>query len=154
MKFIIDNDKYIVFLKEKINLEGKLEKYFKGLFTKLKNKYNLEFNGYYNINVYTDKHYGVIIEIIKNEMDYYTYFNQIDMEINIIKTDFYYEIDYNFLNKKILNKCACYKYNDKMYLKIIKEITPFELSNILEYSNILYGEELEKIIKYSKKVIV
>ena len=120
MKFVIDNNKFIVFLNKKFDLDDKLklEKYFKDLFYNLKNKYNMEVNGYYNINVYADKYYGTIIEMENEDLEYYTYFNQIDMEINVFKNNFYYEIDYNFLNKDILNKCLCYKYND-----IIKDIS-------------------------------
>ena len=154
MKFVIDNNKFIVFLNKKFDLDNKvkLEKNFKDLFYKLKNKYNIEVNGYYNIDVYADKYYGTIIEMEKENLEYYTYFNQIDMEINVFKNNFYYEIDYNFLNKDILNKCLCYKYNDKIYLKIKEDVDEIQLSKLLEVSNVLYGEEGEKINKYGKKV--
>ncbi len=154
MRFIIDNNKFIVFLKEKINLDNKskLEKYFKDLFCKLKNKYNIEVEGYYNIDVYTDKYYGTIVEIENEQLEYYTYFNQIDMEINVFRSNFYYEIDYVFLNKNILDKCVCYKYKDKIYLKVIKDISDLELSYLLEYGNVLYGSDVENIARYGKKV--
>ena len=90
MKFVIDNNKFIVFLNKKFDLDDKLklEKYFKDLFYNLKNKYNMEVNGYYNINVYADKYYGTIIEMENEDLEYYTYFNQIDMEINVLKAVF------------------------------------------------------------------
>ena len=154
MKFVIDNNKFVVFLNKKFDLDDKikLEKYFKELFHKLKNKYNIEVNGYYNIDIYADKYYGTIIEMENEDLEYYTYFNQIDMEINVFKSNFYYEINYNFLDKNILNKVVCYKYNDKIYLKIKEDIDEITLSKLLEYSNVLYGEEVEKITKYGKKV--
>ena len=154
MKFVVDNNKFIVFLNKKFDLDDKLklEKYFKELFYKLKSKYNIEVNGYYNINVYADKYYGTIIEMANEDLEYYTYFNQIDMEINVFKSNFYYEIDYSFLDKNILNKCICYKYNDKIYLKIKEDIDEIDLSKLLEVSNVLYGEEVEEIAKYGKKV--
>lgn len=154
MKFVIDNNKFIVFLNKKFDLEdkSKLEKYFKDLFHRLKNKYNIEVNGYYNINVYADKYYGTIIEMENEDLEYYTYFNQIDMEINVFKSNFYYEIDYSFLTKNILDKCICYKYNDKIYLRIKEDINEIDLSKLLEIGNILYGDEVEEIAKYGKKV--
>ena len=154
MKFVIDNNKFIVFLNKKFDLDDKLklEKYFKDLFYNLKNKYNMEVNGYYNINDYADKYYGTIIEMENEDLEYYTYFNQIDMEINVFKSSFYYKVDYSFLDQDILNKCFCYKYDDQIYLKIKDSIDKITLSKLLEISNVSYGEEAEMIAKYGKKV--
>ena len=154
MKFVIDNNKFIVFLNKKFDLDDKvkLEKCFKDLFYNLKNKYNIEVNGYYNINVYADKYYGTIIEMENEDLEYYTCFNQIDMEINVFKSNFYYKIDYSFLNKDILDKCYCYEYNNQIYLKIKDSIDKITLSKLLEISNVSYGLEAEKIAQYGKKV--
>ena len=151
MKFVIDNNKFIVFLNKKLDLDNKLklEKYFKKLFNKIKNQFDIEVNGYYNIDIYSDKHYGMIIEIIKEDLDYYNYFNQIDMEINIIKNDFYYEIDYDYFNKDLLSYCSCYKYNGKLYLKIKDNINFINIAKLLEFSKIIYKNDK---IKYGKKV--
>ena len=98
MRLVINDGKFIVFLNKynKIDFENKLklEKYFRNLFTTIKDKYNIEVNGYYDINIYNDKNYGVIIEIESEDLDYYNYFNQIDMEINVLKDSlFLYEIN-------------------------------------------------------------
>lgn len=157
MKLIVDNNKFIVFLNKDENIDfdnkTKMEKYFKDLFSKIKNKYNVDISGYYNIDIYIDKYYGSIIEIEDEQLDYYTYFNQIDMEINVLKNSlFLYEIGYEFLDKKILDKVICYKINDKIYLQIISDIDDLLLAKIIEYGHILYGKEVDKIVKQGKKV--
>ena len=136
MKLIVDNNKFIVFLNKDENIDfdnkTKMEKYFKDLFSKIKNKYNVDISGYYNIDIYIDKYYGSIIEIEDEQLDYYTYFNQIDMEINVLKNSlFLYEIGYEFLDKKILDKVICYKINDKIYLQIISDIDDLLLAKII-----------------------
>lgn len=157
MKLIVGNNKFIVFLNKDENIDfdnkTKMEKYFKDLFSKIKNKYNVDISGYYNIDIYIDKYYGSIIEIEDEQLDYYTYFNQIDMEINVLKNSlFLYEIGYEFLDKKILDKVICYKINDKIYLQIISDIDDLLLAKIIEYGHILYGKEVDKIVKQGKKV--
>lgn len=158
MKTIIKDNKIIVFLNKReitnldFNNEDKLEDYFKKLFSKLK-KYDIEINGFYNIDVYKDEFYGMILEIENEDVDYYNYFNQVDMKINVLKTgSFLYEVDYEFVDKNILNKTICYKNIDKIYLKIKENIDDITLSKILEVSNIVYGDLTEDIIKYSKRV--
>ena len=159
MKLIVDNNKFIVFLNKDENIDfdnkTKMEKYFKNLFYKIKNKYNINISGYYNIDIYIDRYYGNIIEIEDEKLDYYTYFNQIDMEINVLKNSlFLYEIGYEFLDKKILDKVSCYKIDDKIYLKISCDVDNVLLAKIIEYGNVLYGKEVDKILKQGKKVIL
>ena len=152
MKFVMDNNKFIVFLNKKVDLDNKLklEKYLKNLFKEIQIKYNIKFDGYYDIDIYCDKNYGMIIEIEKEDLGYYNYLNQIEMEISICKTDFLYEVDYSYLSKELLNKSICYKYNNELYLKIDDDIDEIYLSKLLEVSKILYNNN--QIIKYGKKV--
>lgn len=159
MKTVIRDDKIIVFLNKKeivdldFNNELKLEEYFKTLFVKLKKKYKIELSGYYNIDIYPDEYFGIILEIQNEELEYYNYFNQVDMKINILKnSSFLYEIEYGFLDKEILEQVICYKNNDKIYLKIEKNIAEMTFAKILEYSEIIYGDVIDDIIKYGKKV--
>lgn len=158
MKTIIDEDKIIVFLnKDRIKnvdlKEENLEEYFKIIFLNLNEKYNIELNGYYNIDVYKDNNYGIILEIESEDMDYYNYFNQIDMKINISnKTIFLYEIGYEFIDNSLLKDITCYKCLNKLYIKVKENIDNNKYSKILEYSNIIYGDKIDDILKYSEKV--
>jgi len=154
VKTIIKDDKIIVFLNDINNIkfddENILEEYFRELFRILNKKYNIKLNGYYNVDVYKDNNYGIILEIENEDLDYYNYFNQIDMKINIIKNEiFLYEINYDYIDKEFINNSICYKYNNRLYLKIMNKINMYK---IFEFSNIIYGEKAKEILKYGKKV--
>jgi len=114
-----------------------LEKYLKKLFKILKNKYNITIEGFYNITIYIDKYYGIVLHLEKEELDYYDYYkNQVDMRLITIDTDFMYQVDdipFNILNKlKILIK------NKNIYLTIKEELTDIEMMNLIENSKIIY----------------
>ena len=155
MKIILQDNKIIVFLnnKEKINFEDedKINKYFKKLFIKLNKRYNLEFIGYYNIDIYKNK-YGIILDIVEEDLDYYNYFNQIDMKININNSDFLYQINYDFIDNDLLKNTICYKNYDNIYLKIKNDIDDITLSKLIEYSKVIYGKQAKEKLSKSKKV--
>lgn len=150
MKLISKDNKIIVFLYKRINFKQiNLENYFKKLFIKFKEDYHIELNGYYSINIYIDKFYGSVIEIENEDLDYYNYFNQIDMEVKLNDNVFLYEMDYEYLNKSIINNSNIYKLKDKLYIQVKDNNI---LNKILEYSNIIYGEKIKYILRNSKKV--
>ena len=150
MKLISKDNKIIVFLYKRINFKQiNLENYFKKLFIKFKEDYHIELNGYYSINIYIDKFYGSVIEIENEDLDYYNYFNQIDMEVKLNDNVFLYEMDYEYLNKSIINNSNIYKLKDKLYIQVKDNNI---LNKILEYSNIIYGEKIKYMLRNSKKV--
>ncbi len=150
MKLISKDNKIIVFLYKRINFKQiNLENYFKKLFIKFKEDYHIELNGYYSINIYIDKFYGSVIEIENEDLDYYNYFNQIDMEVKLNDNVFLYEMDYEYLNKSIINNSNIYKLKDKLYIQVKDNNI---LNKILEYSNIIYGDKIKYILRNSKKV--
>ena len=157
MKVVV-KDKVIVYInKEQFkNLDFKnkniLNNYIKKLIIKLKNDYYLEFTGYYNIMLYIDNNYGIIIEMKKEELEYLDYFTKgLEININTKEDSFLYEIAN--LNKDILNNSAIYTYNEKIYAKISSEINSIQLGKILENTNeILYGNKKNRIIKKIKQV--
>lgn len=150
MKLISKDNKIIVFLYKRINFKQiNLENYFKKLFIKFKEDYHIELNGYYSINIYIDKFYGSVIEIENEDLDYYNYFNRIDMEVKLNDNVFLYEIDYEYLNKSIINNSNIYKLKDKLYIQVKDNNI---LNKILEYSNIIYGEKIKYVLRNSKKV--
>lgn len=138
---IID-DIIVFFLMEFSYKDENLEDEFKNLLDKLNKVYNIDIKGSYKINLYKDKIYGAVLEIIKDS-DYYDYFNAIDLTINIIDSHFLYEInDYIYnLNSDI------YLYNNKIYVDINNKK---DLYKVLEYSTIIYKEN--SIIKNGKKI--
>ena len=122
-----------------INVKNKLEieKYLKDIVIRLRKKYNLIIEGFYDVNIYMDKYYGIIINFNREKLDYYDYFNGLEMNIVIKETNFLYlvkDIPFN-----IIEKLEIKKINDNLYLKIIKELNQKEFMNLIEYT--------EKIIK-------
>ena len=119
------------------SIKEDIEKYLKKLFKILNNKYNLVIEGFYNITVYIDKFYGIVLHLEKEDIEYYEYYkNQVDMRLITIDTDFMYEI--NDIPKDILNKVKVYIKNNNIYLIIKKELTDLEMMKLLENSTLIY----------------
>ena len=124
---------------QNVNFKEKesMEKYLKNLFKGLKDKYNIIIEGFYDITIYLDKYYGVILHLEKDDLDYYNYFkNQIDMKITTVENSFLYLVDdipYDMLDKvNILVK------DNNLFLEIKKQLTKLEMMKLLENSKIVY----------------
>ena len=138
-EFVID-----IYIKKELinnidfNNKEDLEKYLKKLFKILKNKYNITIEGFYDINVYIDKYYGVIFHLEKEEMEYCDYYkNQVDMRIITINTEFLYlveDIPYN-----LFHKVSIKINNNNIYLKIKEELNKLEMMKLLEISKVVYN---------------
>ena len=142
IKFI-DNLTFNIYIKKeklkKIDIKNKseLEKYLKEIIEILKNIYNIKVEGFYDVNVYIDKYYGIILNFNKEKLEYYDYFNGIEMNINIKEVCFLYKVSDIPFN--ILNKLEIKQLNNNIYIKIIKELNQKEFMNLIEHT--------EKIIK-------
>lgn len=147
------NKKYII----DVDLEDELdlEEFFKNIFRKLKKYYHMDIKGFYNIKIYKDLYYGMIITLEKEEIDYYNYYdNHIDMCFTIKNyNSFLYEIDDLFiLDKSIKDKIDIYSYHHRFYIKIKNDINNVILGRLIEKTKIIYEEYLENIIKYGKVI--
>lgn len=153
MKLIIDDNIVIIlgnFYLKNYDLNDYDE--VKNQIFKIINTHSIDLNGYYNVYIYQDQNYGIIIEIQKEDLEYLDYFNnQIEFNIEIIDDSFLYEIEDLFiLNKKLLNKFTIYKKGCKFYLEVKEQINTIKLGTILENSKIIYGKKAKKIKKESK----
>lgn len=154
MKIDKQDNNLIVFLNkkmtEKIDFTNKinLEKYFQKLFARLNNIYELDMQGSYEITIYNNS-YGVILEIKEQDIEYFDYYNEIDMNLNISKNN---EIIYKLIgeipNKKNYN---IYTYNGDIYIKPIK-IDFISLGILIENSEIIYGKNASKILNQATKI--
>ncbi len=151
---IIDDDNIIVFLNKfnikNIDFDSKenIEKNFRNIFLRLKHIYNLNIKGYYNINIYTDKFYGAVLEIEHEDIEYFDYFdNKVDMRVNVVSdSKFLYKIkDIFCLDKTLLNNIYLFK-ND-YYIELKRKISDYELGLILENSDLIYGDIVNDILK-------
>lgn len=152
MKFIFcDESNLILFLNRKsiVKIDFKdrevLEEYFRDLFLKLKDFYQITIQGYYNIDIYLDTYYGAIIEIVQEELEYFEYDdNQVDMRICIHQTPILYELEeYIPLDQNIYDMIW---YHNKWYVKLKQDISDLSLGRLLEYAKIHY-QESEHILK-------
>ncbi len=155
MKLIMIDDMIILYLNrlyiESLDFTDKIsvEKYLKQLLNKLKNKYDLEFDGYYDMTLYVDINYGVIIEVKKEELEYLDYFsNQIELNTKVVEGSFLYEV--SLINDYLLKKVIVYKLDDKIYLRVKKDLSNIEMALLLETAQIVYGKQAEKIIRNAK----
>ena len=144
IKFIDDLTMDIYVKKELINEldfndKDTLEKYLKKLFKTLKNKYSITIEGFYDIDVYIDKYYGVVFHLEKEDIDYYDYFkNQVDMRIITIDTEFMYKVDDIPLN--LLDKINVFAINNEIYIKIKDDLTNLEMMELVENSRLVFDK--------------
>lgn len=151
MKIEKHDDNLVVFLNKKIapkNINNKieLEKNFQKIFNKLNNIYNLDLNGNYEINIYDNKEYGIILEIKKEEIEYFDYYDTIDMHLNISK---YKDILYKTTN--IIKNTNIYEYKGELYIEPI-DIEFNKLGILIENGEIIYGKKAYIIKKKGKKL--
>lgn len=140
IKFI-NNLVFDIYLKDTkgVNFKNKeeLEEYLKKIFKKLNKIYNTTVEGFYDINVYIDKYYGVIFHLEKEELEYYDYFkNQVDMRITIEEKEFLYEVDDLLI--ELNDKTETLIIDDNIYLKIKHKLTDKEMMILCENSKIVY----------------
>ena len=119
------------------NNKEELEKYLKKLFKILNNKYNIIIEGFYDITIYIDKYYGIILHLEKELLDYYEYYkNQVDMRLITINTEFMYLV--NDIPLNIIDKIKIENKDNNIYIKLTKELTHIEMMKLMEFSEIVY----------------
>lgn len=137
------------------NLDGNYEKEFKRLFIKIKDIYNINMSGYYEVTVYINDIYGMIIDLQKDNDEYVKIFGDtVDMKITFkFDSPIYYELD-EYINFNIENY-NLYFYNDKFYLELLDDskYSYSEYLKLLESSYIIYGKEIYSIKNKMKKII-
>lgn len=164
----LNDDKLIVFLnnyylkKNNISLKNNLEKHFKNLFMILNDCYDIEIKGFYNITIYQDYLFGIVLEMEKEELDFYSFYDDhIDMKIKIMKKEkFVFCVDkFALLDNKLLKECKLGVYKNKFYIIPKRTITEINKGFILENTQMIYGDLAYKILNTitifnSKKVFV
>lgn len=155
MKISFIDDNIIIYINNQNidlnNIEYSTD-YFKKLILKIKEKYEIDIEGFYFVKIYKDLYSGIVIEINKSDMDYYDYYiDEVDMHITVIETSFLYKINDYFINDKILINSKLINYKNYIYLFLDKEIDLLTLSYLHENSELLY-KDTSNIIKYGKIV--
>ena len=150
IKLRIENsgDDFTIFLIS-INVDViDIKSYVKKIIIKLKNKINKNIGGYYNVKVYLNKIYGMIINLEKTgDFDFFKDFLELNIKI-YEDSKIYYRFEDYFA---IINKNNIYYYNDSYYIDI-EELSKKDLLCICEFGEIVYGEKLNNIMIDLKKI--
>ncbi len=132
----VDNidDQIIVYLTNIINED--LEIICEQVINKLKKYYGIELKGFYEVTIYYDLNYGMVLVFNLEDLDLYYDYSKVDLHIIKKDSTFLLEI------KDILDIATdeYYFYNDKYYLSI-KDINV----NNLEFGKLVY--DTEEILK-------
>lgn len=144
MKIDFINNTYIVYLNKyniidfDFNNTNILEDNLRNLLMRLKKYYKLDIRGYYNIDIYIDNYYGVILEISEDE-NYYDYFSDtVSIRMKKNKTIFKYEVeDTSYIS---IDKFKISNIKDKICLEIIDTLDEKEYLELMEASKIIYDK--------------
>lgn len=132
--YLLDNKKY--------NEDSDIKKILINVFDNLEKYYNITFTSDYNLELYINRYYGMILEIKENED--FIYDDIVNLKLNILRdTLFLYEVDdpLEYINYEI------YYHNDKFYVNAKREDI-----NLMENSNLVYGDIVYKIIGRGIKI--
>ena len=132
--YLLDNKKY--------NEDSDIKKILINVFDNLEKYYNITFTSDYNLELYINRYYGMILEITENEDLIYD--DIVNLKLNVLRdTLFLYEVDdpLEYINYEI------YYYNDKFYVNAKREDI-----NLMENSNLVYGDIVYKIIGRGIKI--
>lgn len=144
MKVEMLSDKIIVYLldNKKYNEDSDIKKILINVFDNLEKYYNITFTSDYNLELYINRYYGMILEIKENED--FIYDDIVNLKLNVLRdTLFLYEVDdpLEYINYEI------YYYNDKFYVNAKRKDI-----NLIENSNLVYGDIVYKIIGRGIKI--
>ncbi len=128
-----------------------VEDYFRKIILILRKHYNIKLEGEYEILIYSNNVYGIIIELFKVRENKKIN-NIIDMKMmfNINSTFIYAVNDYDYMNN-LGDNIDKYYYKNKYYCTI-NQADDIDMSKFLEYSYIVYGDKAVKILSMAQKI--
>ena len=154
---VIDENNFIITIIDKKLIpkldENSISNYLKKILLKIKTKYQINIYGYYDVFIYVDEYYGIIIKLIREELEYLSYYDkEIEMKIIVLDNQFFYEIeDIYKIKQEILDISDIYLYNNQIYLELKSDINFTLYGYLIENSKVIY-EDTEKIKKEGNKI--
>ena len=144
MKVEMLSDKIIVYLldNKKYNEDSDIEKILVKVLGDLEKYYAIDFTNDYSLELYINKYYGMILEL-KDNSDFIDD-DIVNIKLNVLRNVlFLYEVDdpLEYMDYEI------YYYDDRFYVNAKKEDI-----NLIENSNLVYGDIVYKIIGRGIKI--
>lgn len=135
MKFEKIDDKIVIYMpgENKVFSEDEIKSLVLKIMDKLSEFYKIELSNSYSVNFYRNEYYGIIIELIDDNIKFLDDIVNIDLNVSLDKL-FLYEIEdpLEYIDNDV------YFYNKKYYISPKKyDITIFEKSNVI-YDDIVY----------------
>lgn len=142
MKVEYVDNMLIIYLKDII--VDDIEDLCQDIIDKLERHFNIILKGFYDVNVYVDKRYGIVLEFIMEELDLYIDFSKVELHFIENNNNFLYEI-FDILD---VNVKQFYLYKEKYYITLDN----VDNSNI-EFGRIIY-KNTEEIINKGKLILM
>lgn len=144
MKVEMLSNKIIVYLLDNkiYNEYSDIEKTLVKVLDNLEKYYCIDFTNDYNLELYINKYYGMILELKENND--FIYDDIVNIKLNILRNVlFLYEVEdpLEYMDYEI------YYYEDKFYVNAKREDV-----NLIENSNLVYGDIVYKIIGRGVKI--
>ena len=136
MKVECSINKIIVYIFSDKYLNKKIENVIKEILLDLNKYYGIELKNSYELRLYTNKYYGMILEI--TELEDVCKKNIVNLNLKILKDSlFLFEVEdpLNYIDNEIY-------YYDERYFINSKKVN----INLFENSNIVYGKDAYKIL--------
>ena len=135
MNFEKIDDKIVIYMpgENKVFSEDEIKSLVLKIMDKLSELYKIELSNSYSVNFYRNEYYGIIIELIDDNIKFLDDIVNIDLNVSLDKL-FLYEIEdpLEYIDNDV------YFYNKKYYISPKKyDITIFEKSNVI-YDDIVY----------------
>lgn len=134
-----DNISIFIINETSINKDN-INGYVKELIIKLKRKYRKKISGLYKANIYINKNYGIIIDLIKEEdIDFFS--DMVDLKIILHENE---EMYLSFDDYFLLKQKKIFFLNNKYYINI-NSLNKKELLKMYEFCNIIYGDQVKEL---------
>lgn len=148
MRIISNDDKLSVFIIDDKEIDlNNMDVYMKELIIKLRRKYRKDISGFYKVDVYVKDKIGMIIDFnLEEEIDFFR--DLVDLKVSLHEdADMFLGFSDYFLfeGKKVY-------FFDKKYYVDLDDVSDEEFLRNIEFCEIVYGEELNKIKNNFKMV--
>ena len=139
----IDEEHLVIycFYDEKLRTEEELKVFFKLLNEQLKKRYDYEFHGLYNVEVYCKN--NLLVLDFENIDDFIRKDFDITLYVNSILLYEFDDIEFYSGNKIF--------YNNKYYIELDDIVDDIRL---FEFGNIIFGDKVEDILNSSKLISI